>query len=67
MYSLNDETIEQLELILEKLELILEKFDELYILFYNYVDFVKFCFPLLIGVIIGLIALKTFWDGASRW
>ena len=30
----------------------------------NYLGFV---YPLMIGILIGLIAMKTFWESASRW
>lgn len=30
-------------------------------------SFLALVLPLWIGILIGLVAMKSFWDGASRW
>lgn len=53
--------------ILQELELINSVISNVESLLGDLVSFVMFCFPLLIGILIGLVAMKSFWDGASRW
>lgn len=53
--------------ILEYLERMHDVVNNLEKLCNDLLSFVMFCFPLLIGVVIGLVAMKSFWDGASRW
>lgn len=65
---LNYDAIYSLEAeILNNLETAVSVVEDLRTLTYDLVSFLTFVLPLLIGVVIGLIAVKTFWDGASRW
>lgn len=65
---LNYDAIYSLEAeILNNLETAVSVVEDLRTLTYDLVSFLMFVLPLLIGVVIGLIAVKTFWDGASRW
>lgn len=51
----------------EQLETAVTLLNNLQTLSYDLLTYLTFVLPLLIGIVIGLIAVKTFWDGASRW
>lgn len=52
---------------LEHLETIQDLITNLERLTSDLLIFLGFVLPLSIGIGIGLVAMKTFWDGASRW